>query len=95
MAVAHRIRVNGQGKTEVKELTARKAIIEHCKECMGFNSSEVKRCTSKLCPLYPFRTRQTPERNLSDDSMSTFEERESIIPCKGIPEYPKQMELNS
>ena len=95
MAVTHRIRVNGKGKTEVKELTPRKAILEHCKECMGFNSYEVKRCTSTLCALYPFRKRQTPKRTLSDDAMTAFEERETIIPGKGIPEYPKQMELNS
>lgn len=55
MAVAHRIRVNGKGKTEVKGLTPKKAIIAHCKECMGFNSAEVRRCKSELCALFPFR----------------------------------------
>jgi hypothetical protein len=61
MAVRHRIRADGNGKTKVMSLTARRAIIEHCKECMGFNSHEVRRCTSKLCPLYPFRTHDKAE----------------------------------
>ena len=61
MAVKHRIRANGNGKTKVMTLTARRAIIEHCKECMGFNANEVRRCTAKLCPLYPFKTYDKPE----------------------------------
>lgn len=76
MAVKHRIRTNGNGKTKIKVLNARKAIIEHCKECMGFNAWEVRRCTSVLCALFPFRTRDTPKdtaeivayENLSDEN---------------------------
>ena len=36
-------------------------ITEHCKECVGFNTAEVRRCTATLCPLFPFRTHDTPE----------------------------------
>ena len=61
MAVRHRIRANGNGKTKIISLTARRAIIEFCKECMGFNANEVRRCTAPLCPLYPFRTYDKPE----------------------------------
>lgn len=61
MAVKHRIRTNGEGKTKIATLTARKAIIEHCKECMGFNAHEVRRCTAKLCSLFPFKTYDKPE----------------------------------
>lgn len=61
MAVTHRIRINGKGGTAVKELTPRRAIIENCKECMGFKSREVKGCTSPLCPLYPFRNPGIPK----------------------------------
>jgi hypothetical protein len=61
MAVRHRIRADGNGKTKVMKLTARRAIIEHCKECFGFNANEVRRCTAKLCPLFPFRTHDRPE----------------------------------
>jgi hypothetical protein len=61
MAIKHKIKADGNGKTKVMTLTARRAIIEHCKECMGFNVHEVRRCTAKLCPLFPFRTRDKPE----------------------------------
>lgn len=61
MSIRHRIRVDGRENTKVVQLTARRAIIYLCKECMGFNSAEVRRCTAKLCPLYPFRTRDTPK----------------------------------
>lgn len=64
MAVKHRIRVGGNGETKVVILTARQAIIEYCKECMGFDRIEVRHCTSKLCPLYPFRTRDTRKNML-------------------------------
>ena len=61
MAIKHKIRADGNGKTKVMILTARRAIIEHCKECMGFQVAEVRRCTGELCPLYPFRTHYTPK----------------------------------
>jgi len=61
MAVKHRIRADENGKTKIMKLTARRAIIEHCKECMGFQVAEVRRCTAKLCPLFPFRTHDTPK----------------------------------
>ncbi len=61
MAVRHRIRADGNGKTKSLKLTARRAIIEFCKECMGFQTAEVRRCTAPLCPLYPFRTYDKPQ----------------------------------
>ena len=61
MAVRHRIRSDGFGKTKVMKLTARRAIIEFCKECVGFNANKVRRCTAPLCPLYPFRTHDKAE----------------------------------
>ena len=64
MAVRHQIRVDGNGKIKIIKLTARRAIITHCKECMGFNMAEVRRCTSPLCALYPFRTHDTPKDNV-------------------------------
>jgi len=64
MAVKHKIRADGNGKTKIMKLTARRAIIENCKECMGFNASEVRGCTSKLCPLWPFRTHDTPKNTV-------------------------------
>ena len=61
MAVRHKIRANGNDRTKVMTLTARRAIIEYCKGCVGFNANEVRKCTVKLCPLFPFRTRNKPE----------------------------------
>ena len=59
--IKHRIRKNIDGKTKIVKLTARKAILANCRECMGFNANEVRRCTSPLCPLFPFRTADTPQ----------------------------------
>ena len=39
-----------------------KAIREFCLDCSGDSSAEVKRCTSKNCPLYPFRFGKNPYR---------------------------------
>lgn len=61
MAVQHRIRADGNGKTKIVKLTARQAILEHCKECFGFSAAEVRGCTATLCPLFPFRTRDKPQ----------------------------------
>jgi len=61
MAIKHRIRTDGKGKTKLVILTARSAIVEHCKECMGFMASDVRKCESELCALWPFRTRDKPE----------------------------------
>ncbi len=64
MAVKHRIRADEYGNTKVMTLSARRAIIEHCKECMGFQIAEVRRCTANLYTLYPFRTRDKPENTI-------------------------------
>lgn len=58
------IRSDNRGATKTVKLTARRAIIEHCRECLGFNAHEVRSCTSKLCPLYPFRTHGTPQNTV-------------------------------
>ena len=59
--IRHEILKNGKGKTMIVKLNARKAILAHCKECMGFQVNEVRRCTSELCALFPFRTLDTPK----------------------------------
>jgi len=53
MAAKHKIRADGHGKTIVMTLTARQAIIQFCKECVWFNSAEVRRCaaTGDIKPL--------------------------------------------
>ena len=59
-AVNHTIRSDGDGNTKTVSLTARRAIRTFCKECVGFNPHEVRKCTDSLCPLFPFRTADTP-----------------------------------
>jgi len=62
MGVKHTVRKSGEGKTRVVNLTPLKAIRLNCIECMGFQQSLVKECSSILCPLYPFRMGKTSRR---------------------------------
>ena len=62
--VKHTMRANGDGELKVEHLTARKAIQQFCRECVGFNADEVKRCTDDICPLYPFRLHTKPKGTL-------------------------------
>jgi len=55
MTIKHKIRSNVGGKTKVVKLTALSAIRTFCYECMGWNHYEVEKCTTPLCPLFPFR----------------------------------------
>ena len=59
MAIKHTIRTK-DGLEEVR-LTPIKAIVAFCSECNGFepvvdSTNWIKKCLSKHCPLYPFRT---------------------------------------
>ena len=58
MAIIHTIRKDGNNQTITLNLTPRTAILRFCSECMGFNQYEVEKCTSPLCPLFPFRNRR-------------------------------------
>ena len=71
MAVKHTIRTK-TGKRTMK-LTARRAIIENCKECLGWEVSP-RECTSPLCALYPFRTWDKPK----NASLNSHIESETI-----------------
>jgi hypothetical protein len=50
------------GGTKVVSLSPLKAIRFQCIECMGFSAFEVKKCTSVLCSLYPYRLGTNPDR---------------------------------
>ena len=63
MAINHQIR-NKNGKLEKISLTARKAILVFCKECMMWDYTEVKTCTAPNCPLFPFRKLGTPKSTI-------------------------------
>jgi hypothetical protein len=51
----HTIRHEDGGTVEVKGVTRTKAIKLMCTECMGWITTDVGKCTSTLCPLYPYR----------------------------------------
>ena len=57
MAIKHTIRNNKNGTKKVT-LTPRTAILAFCYECMNFNYYEIEKCTTPLCPLFPFRNRR-------------------------------------
>lgn len=48
------VRHKDGGTVTIPNYTRSKAIKCMCSECMGFES-DVKGCTDKQCPLYPFR----------------------------------------
>ena len=55
MGIRHTIRSKDRGTKEVP-LTRKSAIRIFCKECMGWVTSEIEKCTAPLCPLFVFRT---------------------------------------
>ncbi len=57
--IKHTIRCKKSGTREVL-LTPLKALRFFCIECMGFSAFEVKKCTSPLCQLFPFRQGKVP-----------------------------------
>jgi len=57
--IEHTIRKK-EGGTKTVILSALKAIRLNCLECACWSAYEVKHCTSKLCPLYPFRLGKAP-----------------------------------
>jgi len=57
--IKHEIR-SRDGRTKVVSLTPIKAIRYQCLECMGLVTSEVKKCTSPLCSLFPYRFGKAP-----------------------------------
>ena len=74
MAIKHRIR-NGKGGNRVAKFTARGAIYEFCKMCMGWSVNEVKVCTDPLCPLFPFRRPGRPQGVTDLDKQKAIVER--------------------
>jgi len=53
-----------------------KAIRAFCLDCCGGSASDVKDCTSKMCPLKPFRFGKNPYRTKRE---MTEEQRERAI----------------
>jgi len=59
--IKHSIR-SKEGGVKVISLTPLKAIRYQCHECMGWSAHAIKRCTGKLCCLYPYRLGSNPDR---------------------------------
>ncbi len=57
--IKHTIRSKDGGNKEVY-LSPLKAIRHNCLECVSWSAHEVKHCTAKLCPLYPYRFGKAP-----------------------------------
>lgn len=53
--ITHTVRTRDGGSVTFESYTRGFAIKLMCTECMGFQSAEVKHCTSVKCPLYPYR----------------------------------------
>ncbi len=51
-----------QGKTRIVKLSPLRAIRFNCLTCMGWRPSLVRKCSSQLCALYPYRLGTNPER---------------------------------
>ena len=51
-----------------------KAIRAYCLECVGYQPSEVRNCTLKKCPLYPFRFGKNPFHSRSNKLLAQSEE---------------------
>lgn len=76
MAIIHRVRANGNGRTKTVELVPRRAIRLFCCECMGFNREEIKHCLDTLCPLYPYR-HDGPPKAVIDRETKPSDQRQS------------------
>lgn len=57
--IKHVIQSKDGGTKEVL-LTPLKAIRYQCLECFNWSTSEVKKCESLNCPLYPYRFGKIP-----------------------------------
>ena len=49
------------------------AVRLHCIECMGWQASEVKRCTATGCVLFPYRQRASQRAFSAPESTQTPE----------------------
>jgi len=53
--LTHTVRTRDGKTVEIENYTRGMAVKLMCTECMGFEGSEVAKCSDPLCPLYPFR----------------------------------------
>jgi len=84
MRVEHTWRTIGGVKVS-GTLTARKAIREHCYECMQ-SKKDPKECTSLYCALYPFR----PGEKAQGRTMTEEEKEEARARLEKVRPKPSQ-----
>lgn len=53
--LTHTVRTRDGKMVEIENYTRGMAVKLMCTECMGFEGSEVAKCSDPHCPLYPFR----------------------------------------
>lgn len=46
-----------------KKLTPLQAIRKKCRDCTGDNLEEIRNCTIKECPLYPYKLNKKDKEN--------------------------------
>lgn len=69
-----------------------RAIRYQCSECMGYDTSEIVKCTSPSCPLFPFRFGRDPFRKRTETykldvyQWSTMRKNQNREDWKGMPE---------
>ena len=57
--IRHEIR-SRDGGNKIVTLSPLKAIRLNCLECVCWSAYEAKNCTSKICPLFPYRLGKVP-----------------------------------
>lgn len=71
-----------------KRPTRKRAIREKCLECSAGQRNEVKNCTVKSCPLYPFRMGKDPFRTAgarpnNGEALKRWREQQKELKDKG------------
>ena len=73
-----------------KHKTPIKSIRAYCIDCSGGSYKEVKLCTVKNCPLYPYRMGRRPSQTTLDTMNEFYSENtdpaQGFTPKKGIEE---------
>ncbi len=70
--IEHTIRKR-EGGTKAVMLSPLKAIRHHRLECVDYSASEIRNCTSPLCPLYPFRLGKAPGHKGKGNAVNLME----------------------
>ena len=68
--------------SEYEELTAKEAIVAYCHQCCCYQSTEVKLCPAKSCPLYLFKEKwyKTPKKmSFTEEQLAKKREQMKII----------------